>query len=110
MLTLAAGDVSFAMAKTYDIEIYAPGVDRWLEVSSVSNGTDFQARRGNVRCRSSSDGGKPQFVHMLNGSGTALPRLLATLLETYQQEDGSVELPEVLRPYLRGKTKLTLPA
>ena len=109
VLTLAAGDVSFAMAKTYDIEIYAPGVDRWLEVSSVSNGTDFQARRGNIRYRSSADGGKPQFVHMLNGSGTALPRLLATLLETYQQEDGSVELPEVLRPYLRGKTKLTPP-
>jgi seryl-tRNA synthetase len=106
VLTLAAGDVSFAMAKTYDVEIYSPGVDRWLEVSSVSNGTDFQARRGNIRYRSAKDGNKPQFAHILNGSGTALPRLVAALLETYQQEDGSVELPEVLKQYLRGKTRL----
>jgi seryl-tRNA synthetase len=106
ILTLAAKDVSFAMAKTYDVEVYAPGVDRWLEVSSVSNGTDFQPRRGNVRYRSAALGGKPQFVHMLNGSGTALPRVLAALLETYQNADGTVDLPEVLHPYMRGKTKL----
>jgi len=106
VLALAAKDVSFAMAKTYDIELHSPGVDRWLEVSSVSNGTDFQSRRGNVRYRAAKDGGKPAFAHLLNGSGTALPRLVAALLETYQQEDGSVELPEVLGPYLRGKTKL----
>lgn len=108
VLTLAAKDVSFAMAKTYDIEVYAPGVDRWLEVSSISNGTDFQARRGNIRYRASETGGKPQFVHMLNGSGTALPRIVAALLETYQQEDGSVQLPDALAPYLRGKTKLEI--
>jgi seryl-tRNA synthetase len=106
VLQLAAKDVSFAMTKTYDIEIHSPGVDRWLEVSSVSNGTDFQARRGNVRYRSSADGGKPVFAHMLNGSGTALPRLVAALLETYQNEDGTVDLPDVLAPYLRGKTRL----
>jgi seryl-tRNA synthetase len=93
------------MAKTYDIEIFAPGVDRWLEVSSVSNGVDFQARRANTRYRSAKDANKPQFVHLLNGSGTALPRLVAALIETYQQQDGSVELPEVLKPYLRGKTR-----
>jgi len=106
VLLLASGDVSFAMAKTYDIEIYAPGVDKWLEVSSVSNGTDFQARRGNIRYRSVADNNKPQFAHLLNGSGTALPRLVATLLETYQQEDGTVKLPDVLAPYLRGKSVL----
>ncbi len=106
VLTLAAKDVSFAMAKTYDIEVNAPGVDRWLEVSSVSNGTDFQGRRGNIRYRPAEPGAKPQFVHLLNGSGTALPRIVAALLETYQRADGTVELPEVLGPYLRGKTRL----
>ncbi len=107
VLMLAAGDVSFAMAKTYDIEVYSPGVDRWLEVSSVSNGTDFQGRRGAIRYKSNEPGAKPQIAHLLNGSGTALPRIVAALLETYQQEDGSVVLPEVLGPYMRGKTKLS---
>ena len=102
---LAAGDISFAASKCYDVEIYAPGVDAWLEVSSCSNCEDFQARRGNIRFRRES-GAKPEFPHLLNGSGTALPRLVATLLETYQQPDGSVVVPEPLRPYLGGRDVL----
>ncbi len=103
---LAAGDISFAASKCYDIEIYAPGVQSWLEVSSCSNCEDFQARRGNIRFRRE-PGAKPEFPHLLNGSGTALPRLVATLLETYQQPDGSVSVPEVLQPYLGGRAALT---
>jgi seryl-tRNA synthetase len=99
---LAAGDISFAATKCYDVEIYAPGVGAWLEVSSVSNCEDFQARRGNIRFRRE-PGAKPEFPHLLNGSGTALPRLVATLLETYQNADGSVTVPEALRPYLGGR-------
>ena len=102
---LAAGDISFAASKCYDIEIHAPGADLWLEVSSCSNCEDFQSRRGNIRFRRE-PGAKPEFPHLLNGSGTALPRLVATLLETYQQADGSVVLPEVLAPYLGGRTTL----
>ncbi len=103
---LAAGDISFAASKCYDVEIYAPGADLWLEVSSCSNCEDFQARRGNIRFRRE-PGAKPEFPHLLNGSGTALPRLVATLLETYQQADGSVAVPEPLQPYLGGRTALT---
>ena len=106
ILQLAAGDLSFAAAKCYDIEIFAPGVDKWLEVSSCSNCEDFQSRRANIRFRRET-GAKPEFVHLLNGSGTALPRLVATLLETYQQEDGSVIIPEPLRPYMRGMERLS---
>ena len=102
---LAAGDISFAAAKCYDVEIYAPGADLWLEVSSCSNCEDFQSRRGNIRFRRE-PGAKPEFPHLLNGSGTALPRLVATLLETYQQPDGSVALPDALAPYLGGQTLL----
>jgi seryl-tRNA synthetase len=102
---LAAGDISFAAAKCYDVEIYAPGVGAWLEVSSVSNCEDFQARRGNIRFRRE-PGAKPEFPHLLNGSGTALPRLVATLLETYQNADGSVTVPDALRPYLGGREAL----
>ena len=105
---LAAGDISFAASQCYDVEIYAPGVGAWLEVSSCSNCEDFQARRGNIRFRRE-PGGKPEFPHLLNGSGTALPRLVATLLETYQQPDGSVLVPEPLRPYLGGLSVLALP-
>jgi seryl-tRNA synthetase len=101
ILLLAAGDISFSAAKCYDVEIYAPGVDKWLEVSSVSNCEDFQSRRANIRFRRE-QGAKPEFVHLLNGSGTALPRLVATLLETYQNADGSVTVPNPLRPYLKG--------
>lgn len=103
---LAAGDISFSASKCYDVEIYAPGADMWLEVSSCSNCEDFQARQADIRFRRE-PGAKPEFAHILNCSGLALPRLVATLLEHYQQSDGSVLLPEVLRPYLAGETHLT---
>jgi seryl-tRNA synthetase len=96
---LAAGDTGFSSAMTYDLEAWAPGVGAWLEVSSCSNFTDFQARRANIRFREAK-GEKPRFVHTLNGSGLAFPRTIACLLEHYQQPDGSVLVPEVLRPYL----------
>ena len=96
---LAAGDTGFSSAMTYDLEAWAPGVGAWLEVSSCSNFTDFQARRSNIRFRTAK-GEKPRFVHTLNGSGLALPRTIACLLEHYQNADGSVTVPEILRPYL----------
>jgi seryl-tRNA synthetase len=96
---LAAGDTGFASAKTYDLETYAPGVGAWLEVSSSSTFTDFQSRRANIRYRPA-PGEKPRFVHTLNASGLAFPRIIATIIEHYQQPDGSVTVPEVLRPYL----------
>jgi seryl-tRNA synthetase len=96
---LATGDLGFSSAMTYDLEIWAPGVEQWLEVSSCSTFTDFQARRANLRFRPA-PGEKPEFIHTLNGSALALPRLLATLLETFQQEDGSVVLPEPIRPHV----------
>jgi seryl-tRNA synthetase len=96
---LAAGDTGFSSAKTYDLEAWAPGVGSWLEVSSVSTFTDFQARRANIRYRPAK-GEKPRFVHTLNGSGLAFPRTIACILEQYQQADGSVVVPEVLRPYV----------
>ena len=105
VLKLCTGDLSFAAAKCYDIEIWAPGVEKFLEVSSCSNFEDFQARRASIRFRDK--GGKPRFVHTLNGSGVALARLVATLLETYQQADGSVVIPEVLRPYMGGMATIT---
>jgi len=86
-------------AKTYDLETYAPGVGAWLEVSSCSCFTDYQARRGNIRYRPA-EGGKPRFVHTLNGSGTAFPRVMAALREHYQNADGTVTIPEALRPYV----------
>jgi seryl-tRNA synthetase len=96
---LAAGDTGFSSAKTYDLEAWAPGVGAWLEVSSCSTFTDFQARRANIRYRPAK-GEKPRFVHTLNGSGLAFPRTLACILEHYQQPDGTVIVPEVLRPYV----------
>jgi seryl-tRNA synthetase len=99
VLLLAAGDTGFASAKTYDLEVWAPGVGKWLEVSSCSTFTDFQARRANIRYRPSG-GKKPEFVHTLNGSGLGFPRTIAALLEHYQQPDGSVVVPEVLRPFV----------
>jgi seryl-tRNA synthetase len=99
VVLLAAGDTGFASAKTYDLEIFAPGAGVWLEVSSCSVFTDFQSRRANIRYRPQ-EGGKPRFVHTLNGSGVAFPRLIAALLEHYQNSDGTVDVPEVLRPYL----------
>jgi len=96
---LAAGDTGFSSAMTYDLEAWAPGVGAWLEVSSCSTFTDFQARRANIRFRPAK-GEKPRFVHTLNGSGLAFPRTLACILENYQQPDGAVIVPEVLRPYV----------
>jgi seryl-tRNA synthetase len=98
-LLLAAGDTGFSSAKTYDLEVWAPGVGKWLEVSSCSNFGDFQARRANIRYRPAA-GEKPRFVHTLNGSGLALPRVIAALLEHGAQDDGSVRLPAALHPYL----------
>lgn len=99
VVLLAAGDTGFGSARTYDIEVYAPGVEKWLEVSSCSTFGDFQARRAGIRFRPA-DGGKPQFVHTLNGSGLALPRIIAALLEHNLNEDGSVNVPQALRPYM----------
>jgi seryl-tRNA synthetase len=96
---LAAGDTGFSSAKTYDLEVWAPGVGAWLEVSSVSTFTDFQARRANIRYRPA-PGEKPRFVHTLNGSGLAVPRTIAAILEHHQRADGSVTVPEALRPHL----------
>ena len=96
---LAAGDTGFASAKTYDLETYAPGVGEWLEVSSSSTFTDFQARRANIRYRPA-PGEKPRFIHTLNASGLAFPRIIASIIEHYQQPDGTVTVPEALRPYL----------
>jgi seryl-tRNA synthetase len=98
---LCTGDLGFAARKTYDVEVWAPGVEEWLEVSSVSNCGDFQARRANVRYRAR-EGGRPVPVHTLNGSGLALPRILIAVLENYQQVDGSVVVPGVLRPWMGG--------
>ena len=96
---LATGDLGQSGAMTYDLEVWAPGVEQWLEVSSCTTFTDYQARRANIRFRRS-QAEKPEFVHTLNGSALALPRIMAALLETYQEEDGSVSLPEVLHPYV----------
>ena len=98
ILQLCAGDISFPSAKSYDIEVWAAGSEEWLEVSSCSNCTDFQARRANVRYRPGA-GERPRFVHTLNGSGLALPRVIIAILENNQQPDGSVVIPEALRPY-----------
>jgi seryl-tRNA synthetase len=99
VVLLAAGDTGFASAKTYDLEVWAPGVEKWLEVSSCSTFTDFQARRANIRYRPSR-GEKPRLVHTLNGSGLAFPRTIIAILEHYQRPDGTVTVPEALRPYL----------
>ena len=98
LLELCAGDIGFQSARTYDIEMWAPGCDEWLEVSSCSTCTDFQARRASIRYRPE-NGARPRFVHTLNGSGLALPRVIIAILENYQQADGSVVVPEILRPY-----------
>ncbi len=100
IIQLCAGDMSFPSAQSYDIEVWAAGCKEWLEVSSCSNCTDFQARRANIRYRREA-GGRPELVHTLNGSGLALPRIIIAILENYQQPDGSIVVPEVLRPYTR---------
>ncbi|HLD36302.1 MAG TPA: serine--tRNA ligase [Planctomycetota bacterium] len=104
VVKLCTTEMSFSSATTYDLEAYAPGVGRYLEVSSCGNFTDFQARRGNIRFRGKD--GKSRLVHTLNGSGVALPRTLITLLETHQQPDGSVIIPKALRPYMDGVERI----
>ena len=99
VVQLCTGELGFASSKSFDIEIWAPGCGEWLEVSSCSNCLDFQARRANVRYRPDSNA-KPQFVHTLNGSGLALPRVLISIMENYQQADGSITVPDALKPYL----------
>ena len=99
VLELCTAELGFASTKSYDIEMWAPGCNEWLEVSSCSNCADFQARRALIRYRPASDA-RPQFVYTLNGSGLALPRVLISVMENYQQADGSIVIPEVLRPYI----------
>lgn len=101
VITLCTGDMGFGSSKTYDIEVWLPSQDRYREISSCSNCEDFQARRMNTRYRPS-DGGKPRFVHTLNGSGIAIGRALIAVMENYQRSDGSIEVPEVLIPYMGG--------
>ncbi len=108
VLLMATRDMGFTQAKKYDLEVWAPGVERWLEVSSCSNFRDFQARRMGIRFRPE-PGAKPELVHTLNGSGLALARVVAAILETYQQPDGSIMVPDVLRPYL-GRDTIAAPA
>lgn len=106
VVTLCAGDMGFSATKTYDLEVWLPGQDKYREISSCSNCGDFQARRANIRFRPAG-GGKPEFVHTLNGSGLAVGRTLVAVLENYQQRDGSVIVPEVLRPYMGGLECIT---
>ncbi|MBC7315179.1 MAG: serine--tRNA ligase [Chloroflexi bacterium] len=101
IVQMCTGDLSFSAAVKYDIEVWAAGCQEWLEVSSCSNFKDFQARRANIRYRPA-EGGRPQYVHTLNGSGLALPRMMIAVLENYQQADGSIRVPEALRPYMGG--------
>ncbi|MCM8749400.1 serine--tRNA ligase [Thermomicrobiaceae bacterium CFH 74404] len=102
VVQICTGDLSFTAAKKFDLEVWAPGSQEWLEVSSCSNFRDFQARRANIRYRPA-EGARPQYVHTLNGSGLALPRTLIAIMENYQQPDGSFVVPEVLRPYMGGQ-------
>lgn len=104
VIELCTGDLGFSAAKCYDLELWAPAQDRWLEVSSCSNFKDYQARRANIRYRN--EEGRPAFVHTINGSGVALPRLVIALLENNQQADGSIVLPEAIRPYMGGLQQL----
>jgi seryl-tRNA synthetase len=101
IIQMVTGDLSFTAAVKYDVELWAPGCDEWLEVSSCSNFKDFQARRANIKFKRDK-GAKAEYVHTLNGSGLALPRVMIAVLENYQQADGSVVVPEVLRPYMGG--------
>jgi seryl-tRNA synthetase len=105
VVQMCTGDLSFVAAAKYDVEMWAPGCQEWLEVSSCSNFGDFQARRANIRYRPA-PGAKPEFVHTLNGSGLALPRVMIAVLETCQQRDGSIIVPEVLWPYMGGMERI----
>ena len=108
VMELCAGDLGFSAAKTYDLEVWLPSQETYREISSCSSFTDYQARRAHIRCKKST-GGKPEFVHTLNGSGLAAGRLFVALLENYQQKDGTVLVPEALSPYLRGLKIITVP-
>jgi seryl-tRNA synthetase len=101
VVVLCAGDIGFGATKTYDLEVWLPGQDVYREISSCSNCTDFQARRMQAR-RRNPDTGKPELLHTLNGSGVAAGRALLAIMENYQQADGSIRVPEVLRPYMGG--------
>jgi seryl-tRNA synthetase len=106
VMLLCTGDLGIAMAKTFDVNVWAAGSQEWLECSSCSNANDYQARRANIRFRREA-GGKTESPHTLNGSGVALPRTMIALLENNQQADGSVIIPPALRPYMRGLERLT---
>jgi seryl-tRNA synthetase len=105
VLLMSTREMGFVQARKYDLEVWAPGAERWLEVSSVSNFRDYQARRMGIRYRSEA-GAKPELVHTLNGSGLALPRTVAAIMETFQQSDGSIAIPEVLRPAFAGRDRI----
>jgi seryl-tRNA synthetase len=105
-IVLCAGDMGFSATKTYDIEVWLPGQDAYREISSCSNCSDFQARRMKARVRNP-ESGKPELVHTLNGSGLAVGRTLIAVLENYQQQDGSILIPEVLQPYMGGLTVIS---
>ena len=107
-VTLCTGDLGFASSKTYDLEVWLPGMKAWKEISSCSNFESFQARRASIRFRRA-EGDKPDFVHTLNGSGLPVGRTIVAILENYQRVDGSVEIPEALRPYMRGLTEIRRP-
>jgi seryl-tRNA synthetase len=106
IVELCTGDLGFNAARSFDIEVWSPGSGEWLEVSSCSNCTDFQARRANIRFRREK-GARPEHPHTLNGSGLAIPRTMIAVLENYQREDGAIEIPEVLRPYMGGLERIT---
>jgi len=105
VVELCTGDIGFSSAKTYDLEVWMPSYNRYVEISSCSNFEDFQARRANIKYRPD-DNGKLEFIHTLNGSGLAVGRTFAAILENYQQKDGTIIIPEVLRPYMRGMEKI----
>ena len=108
IVVLCTGDMGFSAAKTYDLEVWVPSENRYREISSCSNFEDFQARRANIRYRRSS-GGKPNFVHTLNGSGLAIGRTVIAILENYQKSDGSVQIPQALVPYMGGVERISPP-
>jgi seryl-tRNA synthetase len=105
VILLCTGDIGFSSAKTYDLEVWMPGQNAFVEISSCSNFEDFQARRANIRYKPASGKGT-RLVHTLNGSGLAIGRTVAAILENYQQPDGSVRVPEALQPYMKGATTL----
>jgi seryl-tRNA synthetase len=108
VLLMSTREMGFVQARKYDLEVWAPGAERWLEVSSVSNFRDYQARRMAIRHRPE-PGAKTELVHTLNGSGLALPRTVAALIETHQQPDGSILIPDVLRPAFGGRERIARP-